>query len=294
MKLIIAGATGYVATELIRQSLRRPDVTSVVALARKATPVPSGIAPGSTDAAKLTSVVVKDYEGPYDGDDADDRVKTAIAGADACIWTVAITPSKSSTYAFDEVRRVCQTSTLVGLRAMHAARGTKTKTSPFRFMYMSGIAAERDQTKVPSFKPEYSLMRVSCCPRFAQSFLLSSLRSPLFVFPCCARSFRLSSLRSSLTNQGDTENKVLAYAADHKPDVEAIIVKPGLITSGRVVQDWIMAPLIGMVAGVPSIPLTVLASVMLDATINGAKSDTLMHQDMALLGKELVERGDQS
>ncbi|KIH87670.1 hypothetical protein SPBR_05245 [Sporothrix brasiliensis 5110] len=249
MKLIIAGATGYTATELIRQSLRRPEVTSVVALARKATPVPSDIAPGSSDAAKFTSVVVKDYEGPYD---ADDRVKTALAGADACIWTVAITPSKSSAYPFDEVRRVCQTSTLAGLRAIYAARGGSTKTSPFRFMYMSGIAAERDQTKTPSFKPEYTLMR------------------------------------------GETENQVLAYAAEHKPDVEAIIVKPGLITSGRVVQDWIMAPLLGFVAGVPSIPLTVLASVMLDAAINGAKTDTLMHQDMSKIGKELVESGKSS
>ncbi|KAF4812604.1 hypothetical protein CGCTS75_v013967 [Colletotrichum tropicale] len=28
-----------------------------------------------------------------------------------------------------------------------------------RFVYMSGIASERDQTKTPSFKPKYSLLR---------------------------------------------------------------------------------------------------------------------------------------
>ena len=49
-----------------------------------------------------------------------------------------------------------------------------------------------------------------------------------------------------------------------------------------------MAPLIGMTAGVPNIPLTVLASVMLDQAIHGAKSDTLLHQDMAQMGKALV------
>lgn len=175
MKLIIAGATGYVATELIRQSLRRPDITSVVALARKTTPIPSDVAPGSSEAAKFTSVVVKDYEGPYD---ADDSVKKALAGADACIWTVAVTPSKSSAFPFDEIRRVCQTSTLAGLRAFHAARGAG-KMSPFRFVYTSGIAAERDQTKTPSFKPEYLLMRVG--------FFLSSLSS--FSFARFRRSF---------------------------------------------------------------------------------------------------------
>lgn len=31
--------------------------------------------------------------------------------------------------------------------------------NPFRFIYMSGIAAERDPAKKPSFKPQYSLMR---------------------------------------------------------------------------------------------------------------------------------------
>lgn len=30
---------------------------------------------------------------------------------------------------------------------------------PFRFIYMSGIAAERDQSKTPSFKPKYSWLR---------------------------------------------------------------------------------------------------------------------------------------
>lgn len=32
---------------------------------------------------------------------------------------------------------------------------------PFRFIYMSGSAAERDPTKTPAFLPEYLLMRVS-------------------------------------------------------------------------------------------------------------------------------------
>jgi hypothetical protein len=71
--------------------------------------------------------------------------------------TVAITPSKSAMYEFDEVRRICQTCTLVGLQTMYDAKPAK----PFRFIYLSGVAAERDQTKTPSFKPEYSKMRVS-------------------------------------------------------------------------------------------------------------------------------------
>lgn len=79
MKLVIAGATGFVATEVIRQSLSLPSITTVVALARRPVSAPGNLLPGA-DASKLHSVVVKDY-GKYSQD-----VKKEIAGADACIW----------------------------------------------------------------------------------------------------------------------------------------------------------------------------------------------------------------
>ena len=79
MKLIIAGATGFVGTELVRQSLQNPKVTSVIALARRPVPAPSNLNPGA-DASKLHSVTVKDYDG------YPNEVKKQFAGADACIW----------------------------------------------------------------------------------------------------------------------------------------------------------------------------------------------------------------
>ncbi len=79
MKLIIAGATGFVASELLRQSLCWPEITSVVAVARKEVSVPDQLGPGA-DASKLKSVVVRDY------DDYPDEVRKEFAGADACIW----------------------------------------------------------------------------------------------------------------------------------------------------------------------------------------------------------------
>jgi hypothetical protein len=60
---------------------------------------------------------------------------------------------------FEKVRRICQDYTLIGLKAMVEVRDS-TATKPFRFLYMSGVAAERDQTKVPRFMAQYSLMRV--------------------------------------------------------------------------------------------------------------------------------------
>ena len=79
MKLIIAGATGFVATEIIRQSLSIPQITSVIALARRSVSPPSN--PGKdADVSKLHSVVISDYE-KYSDD-----VKKKFIGADACIW----------------------------------------------------------------------------------------------------------------------------------------------------------------------------------------------------------------
>ena len=55
--------------------------------------------------------------------------------------------------------------------------GNESTSPPFRFMYMSGTAAERDQTKTPSFMPQYSLMRVSTVYTSQRSHLAWLLRT---------------------------------------------------------------------------------------------------------------------
>jgi len=79
MKLIVAGSTGFVGTELIRQALSNPSITSIVALARRLTTEPQTVGPGA-DLAKLKSVICEDF-GNYP-----ESVKQELAGADACIW----------------------------------------------------------------------------------------------------------------------------------------------------------------------------------------------------------------
>ena len=79
MKLIIAGASGFVGTELVRQSLKRPDVSVVVALSRKAVSAPSD---AGADASKLRSVVLKDY------DEYPEHARKEFEGASGCIWYV--------------------------------------------------------------------------------------------------------------------------------------------------------------------------------------------------------------
>jgi hypothetical protein len=79
MKLIIAGSTGFVATELIKQALSHPAITSIVALARRTTTVPQDLGPAA-DTTKLKPVVCDNFE------NYSESVKQELAGADTCIW----------------------------------------------------------------------------------------------------------------------------------------------------------------------------------------------------------------
>ncbi|KAF3761818.1 hypothetical protein M406DRAFT_265357 [Cryphonectria parasitica EP155] len=144
MKLIVAGGTGFVATEVIRQSLELPEITSLVVLARKPVPVPDS--PGSS---KMKTLIIRDY------DDYPDDVKAEFAGAAACIWTVAITPGKARAFDPAEVKRVCQTCTLAGMQAMYDAKPAK----PFVFVYLSAEGLPEDPKQKPLLFGEHRLMR---------------------------------------------------------------------------------------------------------------------------------------
>ncbi|KAB5578022.1 hypothetical protein GE09DRAFT_1214233 [Coniochaeta sp. 2T2.1] len=231
MKLIIAGASGFVATELIRQSLKRQDITAVIALSRKAVSPPSD---AGANASKLRSVVVKDY------DEYPDDVRKEFEGANACIWTVAITPTKSRLHDFNYVKKVCQECTLLGLKTMYEASPAK----PFRFLYMSGVGAVRIREQTPQWMPEYSWMR------------------------------------------GETENRILAFAAAHPGEVEASTVKPGsIVTPGKPITTMFakVANQLGMVS---YIDLGVMATAMLEQVINGFDSDALLMDELKRIAAE--------
>ena len=80
MKLIVIGATGLVGSEVIRLALRHPNVSSVVAIARKPIPAPADVG-SESQTSKLQSVVLEDWTGPYPK-----SVIRHVEDADACIW----------------------------------------------------------------------------------------------------------------------------------------------------------------------------------------------------------------
>ncbi|KAJ5358909.1 uncharacterized protein N7496_011322, partial [Penicillium cataractarum] len=144
MKIIVAGATGLVGSEIIRQCLDNNAVTEVIALARNPIQIDE-----NTNSSKLKILLIEDY-GHYP-----DHIKAEFVGADACIWTVAVTPFRSGNFDFDEVKRVCQSCTMTGLQAMYEAQQGR----PFRFMYLSAEGTPDDTTKKPIFMGDYQIMR---------------------------------------------------------------------------------------------------------------------------------------
>ena len=85
MKLIVAGSTGFVATEVIRQALSNPAITSILALARRVTTLPENLGPGA-DISKIKSVVCEDFA------NYPESVRQELAGANACIWYEGLLP----------------------------------------------------------------------------------------------------------------------------------------------------------------------------------------------------------
>ncbi|KAJ5970526.1 uncharacterized protein N7479_000444, partial [Penicillium vulpinum] len=144
MKLILAGATSLLGTEIVRQSLQIREITQVIALAHKPVQLDE-----SFDSSKLRSVVVQDY-GKYP-----DNVRAEFAGANACIWCVSATPLRTGGLDFAEVKRVCQDCTKLGFEAMYKAGLAR----PFRFMYLSAEGISRDPTKKPVIMADYHIMR---------------------------------------------------------------------------------------------------------------------------------------
>ncbi|KAL8948604.1 MAG: hypothetical protein Q9222_005220 [Ikaeria aurantiellina] len=247
MKLIITGASGFVATELIRQSLSNPEITSIIALARRPVSAPSNLSPGA-DASKLHSVVLNNY------DAYPDDVKTQLKGADACIWTVAITPNKARGMDFAQIRRVCHDQTLIGLEEMLLAssqeRTNSSNPQPFRFLYMSGAKGERDQSKTPGLETKYLLMR------------------------------------------GETENQILALATGkYRDQMTACVAKPGIITQSGQYLKTALAVVLWYVIGLPRVDVKECAAAMLHEVVQGFSKEPLLNEDLVRIGRRELGSG---
>ncbi|KAK8036948.1 hypothetical protein PG991_001262 [Apiospora marii] len=181
MKLVIGGSTGFVGTELLRQALTNPAVTSIVGVSRRETKVPEGSSDG---VGKLKSVVCDDFTS------YPDPLKKELEDADACIWTIAITPSKMKETPWDEVVKITRDYALTALHTMADMR--PATEGPLRFVYISGHFAPRDRSHVVKQLTDFGLVEVALL-------------------------------------RGQLEAQILDYAEQSDNKVVACIAKPGMI-----------------------------------------------------------------
>jgi len=127
MKVILTGVTGFIGHETLLQCLASPDITSIVALSRRA--LPDNI----SKSEKLQVVMVPDFMN-YTPD-----IIKELAGADACIWNLGVKLADTET-----CRKVSVEYTKSAISAFSSLDSTQ---KPFRFVFTSGYLSSRDQTK---------------------------------------------------------------------------------------------------------------------------------------------------
>lgn len=181
------------------------------------------------------------------------------------VWqlrTVAVLPGKAITMPWEDFRKICHDYTLLGLQTMVEARGESK--APFRFMYMSGAAAQRDQSKKPRIMPQYLLLRVSTLHESVTSKFLELLIANF--------------------DQGEIESRVLEYAAQHKGEVEVCVAKPGIILKPGYISQRIVAAALNLTGIVGNLSIKEVAAAMLQQVINGFEKEPLENEDLKRIG----------
>ncbi|MCJ1393973.1 hypothetical protein MMC18_006850 [Xylographa bjoerkii] len=143
MKIILTGSTGFIGKEVLHQCLNSPHITSIVALTRRELPKEVASDP------KLKTIILKDFTA------YPDDVLQELAGAEACIWALG-----SATAKAEAGRKANFDTTLAGAKTFSTSPASQLEPrKPLRFVYVSGMLAERNQEKTLWLAQEGRRMR---------------------------------------------------------------------------------------------------------------------------------------
>lgn len=173
----------------------------------------------------------------------------------------------------------------------------------------SGVGA--GEARMSDLDPRRASGHVRCRPRKAIPISLHERRQrrarsdkeapDAWAVPSHARmSFHLLvTLCSQLTIcrdiKGETENQVLAFAGEHKDDVDACVVKPGLITDSTTAWRSVVATVVHSgVSPIAGISTTAVVAAMLDQVIHGFEKESLMNDELVSIGAKVLQEQSES
>ena len=88
--------------------------------------------------------------------------------------------------------------------------------------------------------------------------------------------------------RGETENRMLAFAAEHKDAMEACVAKPGLITAPGQYLKTIGATMLNLVGVFPKIDVSEVSAAMLQQVISGWEKEPLENADLVRIGRQAL------
>ncbi|KFY05294.1 hypothetical protein O988_00097, partial [Pseudogymnoascus sp. VKM F-3808] len=124
MKVILTGATGFIGSEVLRQALLHPSISTLIVLSRRP------LSPPITH-PKLQVIILADFA-IYPAD-----VLAQLDGVEACIWTLGI-----KTSSVPDQRLVALTYTLALARAL--TQLPTPPSQPIRFLFTGGMLSISD------------------------------------------------------------------------------------------------------------------------------------------------------
>ncbi|KAL4785954.1 hypothetical protein BJX76DRAFT_322654 [Aspergillus varians] len=154
MKVIIAGATGYIGQEILSQCLAHPSITSIVALTRRELNIQN-----KND--KLRTHIMTDADFLSF---SDPKLTEELKGASACLWAIGLRPSKAGND--ERTRQISMdypAAAAAGFqRAFTAGSDSVSPPAPggkFRFVYISGAGVERNQNQSLWYMGDFRRLR---------------------------------------------------------------------------------------------------------------------------------------
>ncbi|EMD34758.1 hypothetical protein CERSUDRAFT_125315 [Gelatoporia subvermispora B] len=132
MRLLLTGATGVAGLAIYRAALNDPIVTSVTILSRRAIPSWAEL---PANASSKTEVILHEDFTSYPPE-----LAQKLATHDACIWALG---KASAGMNEQDYTKLTYDYPMAAARALkHAGVGTGRAENPFRFVYISGEAAD--------------------------------------------------------------------------------------------------------------------------------------------------------